>query len=93
MNWYRKARALSEEDEKELIEELDKPKWIPVESSFISGAAYFEPLSLLEVKFKNGKEYIFDGVPKKVFEDFISAKSKGEFFNRVIKKNYGSKNK
>jgi len=83
MNWYKKAE-LSDDD----FKEITTPKWISVESSFISDIAYYEPLKILEVRFKNGQIYGFGDVPKKVFEDFMEAKSKGEFFNKVVKKNY-----
>lgn len=65
-----------------------KNKWIPVESSFISHASYYAPLKMLEIKLKDGNTYSFTGVPKKTFTQFMKAKSKGDFFNRVIKPRY-----
>ena len=83
MNWYKKAKSDLTEEERE---DFARSKWTPVESSFITDIAYYEPLGMLEVKLKNGQEYSYPGIPKKVFKDLMRAKSKGEFFNRVIKK-------
>ena len=65
-----------------------KDKWIPVDSSFISHVAYYAPLKTFEVKLKDGNIYNFSGVSRGVFAQFMKAKSKGEFFNRVIKPRY-----
>lgn len=105
MNWYKKALKEYEKvkegeyyltdwpSRKIDLEPYDYPsKWMPVESSFISHVAYFEPLGIFEIKTKDGQEYSFKGVPEKVFKQFMNAKSKGEFFNKVIKKKYGAKN-
>ena len=81
MNWYK--RALKEDKG---FPEGDK--WIPVESSFISHVAYYEPLKMFEIKLMNGQTYSFSGVPKNTFNRFMKAKSKGEFFNKVIRPNY-----
>lgn len=106
MNWYKKAIKeyektkdgewyLADWKPKEEIDkdkhQLPPDKWIPVESSFISYVAYYEPLKMLEIKTKDGHEYGFSGVPKQVFNRFMKAKSKGEFFNKVIKLRYGTK--
>jgi len=94
MSWYEKVKqSLSDKEiDDKTLKEWDAGKWIPVQSSFISDVAYYEASSILEVKLKNGQEYKFLGVPKKVFKNFLKSKSKGEFFNRVIKKNYGRSN-
>ena len=103
MNWYRKAAKEYEKlkdgeyyfpDSKIPKEEIDmsgfntESKWIPVESSFIEAVAYYRPLKMFEVKLKNGSEYSYSGVPEIVYKNFMRAKSKGEFFNRAIKKRY-----
>lgn len=84
MNWYKKARK--EDKIGELIEELDREdKWTSVESSFITHVAYYEPLGMLELKMKNNITYPFVDVPKEVYDGFMSAPSKGKYFNDVIK--------
>lgn len=45
----------------------------------------------LTVNFKNGTSYVFDGVPKSVFDGFGSAKSAGKYFNQTIKGTYEHK--
>ena len=88
MSWYVRAKASKTNQE---IDDLPVGKWIPVQSSFITDAAYYEPLGMFEVRLKSGQEYSYKDVPKKVFKNFMSASSKGEFFNRVIKKRYKMK--
>jgi hypothetical protein len=84
MNWYKKAS----------MENIDvsnfntDSKWIPVDSSFIASVAYYKPLKKFEIRFKNGQEYSYNGVPSIVYKNFMKAKSKGEYFNRVIRKRY-----
>jgi KTSC domain-containing protein len=57
-------------------------------SSDIAEATY-EPVSqLLTVTFARGKSYRYAGVPLGVWTAFHAATSKGEFFNRNIKKQY-----
>lgn len=103
MNWYKNAlKELKDpkdflvdwpkENRKDIKDYIPPERWIPVESSFITHISYHEGLKILEIKTKDGKVYGFNNVPLKVFKKFMKAKSKGEFFNRVIKQNYSSKN-
>jgi hypothetical protein len=51
--------------------------------------AHYEPVSqVLTVTFQRGKTYGYAGVPAGLWQAFYAAESKGEFFNRVIKKSY-----
>jgi len=88
MRLYRIAKREMDQD---VFEEITRDKWISVESSFINAIAYYEPLGMLEVRLKDGDEYSFAGVPKRVFNGFLKADSKGQYFNRVIKKYTGKK--
>lgn len=83
MNWYK--RAISEKDK-----DFADSKWMLVDSTWISYIAYYEPLGMFEVKLSNGQEYSFKDVPAKTFQSFMDSKSKGRFFNEVIKKKYKS---
>jgi len=83
MNWYKKAQALDDDLD------IAQDKWIPVNSSWMTHVAYYEPMGYLEFKLRNGKEYTFVGVPKKIYSDFMKSRSKGEFFNRIIRDRYG----
>jgi hypothetical protein len=38
----------------------------------------------LKVTFTNGREYLYEGVPAKVYEDFLMADSKGTFLHENI---------
>jgi len=42
----------------------------------------------LKVTFVNGREYLYEGVPAKVYEDFLMAESKGKFFHENINGRY-----
>lgn len=44
MSWYKKS--ITQQD----IEEFTRPKWIPVDSSFVAFVAYYKPLQIFEVK-------------------------------------------
>lgn len=67
-------------------------KWVPINSSFIDSAAYFEPLEILEIQLKNGQQYSYRDVPKIIYDDFMKSKSKGQYFNHNIKNKYRKTN-
>lgn len=73
---------------KDLDAYLKRDPWEQVDSSFILAIAYFYGAGVLEIKMKNGKKYTFMGVPRKVYEEFKAAPSKGRFFNEIIRKRY-----
>lgn len=56
-----------------------------VKSSNISATGYDEATQTLAIRFTNGGEYHYSGVPKKVAEEFNSAKSLGGFFAAKIR--------
>lgn len=97
-NWYASYKVsksiFTKEpiDGVEGIEDLDaylaRDPWEQVDSSFILEIAYFYGAGVLEIKMKNGQKYTFMGVPRKVYEAFKAAPSKGKFFNEIIKKRY-----
>ena len=57
-----------------------------VVSSNINSVSYSE--KGLTVVFKSGKEYLYPGVPKLLYEQMLDADSVGKFFNAEIKPNY-----
>lgn len=59
-------------------------------SSNISHIGYFSSDRLV-VKFKNGRVYLYSGVPANVYSDFMGADSKGNFLNTRIKEIYAVK--
>lgn len=62
------------------------PTFTAVDSSAISDVAYFD--GDVWVKYKSGCTYKYKFVPVEVYEQFMSAESKGKFLNAVIKPNY-----
>lgn len=63
--------------------------WQWVNSTAIDKIAYDESDRELLVGFKNGTEYYFTCFPKALYEEFFDSFSKGEFFNKRIKNDYG----
>lgn len=60
-----------------------------VQSSSISEIGYRR--RTLHVKFNSGRIYEFKKVPRAVYDDFLKAESKGDFFNHEIRKNFPEK--
>lgn len=42
----------------------------------------------LKVTFTNGREYLYEGVPANVYEDFLMSESKGKFLHENIANRY-----
>ena len=57
-----------------------------VQSSMISEINYGE--KRLTVVFNNGSEYVYEGVPVNIYEDFSKAESKGKYFHENINYRY-----
>ena len=57
-------------------------------SSVIGHIAYRESRSELIVTFASGKTYAYGLVPKRVYDDFLRSRSKGNFFNTHIRDHY-----
>lgn len=60
----------------------------PVDSTSIASIGYDSTERKLEVEFKQGAVYLYLDVPPDVFDAFVSADSKGVFFNATIKNSY-----
>jgi hypothetical protein len=61
----------------------NKMSWNKVKSSNIEAMAYVE--GVVKVRFKNGTEYHYQGVPEEVFLSVVNAESVGKAFNQEIK--------
>lgn len=59
-----------------------------VESSTLRSVAHDSETNTLEVKFKTGKTYQYDGVPSGLYNDLMSAPSAGKFLANHIKGTY-----
>ena len=66
------------------------PEMIAVASSNIHRVGYVETEHALYVQFKTSldKTYIYEDVPRPVFEALLAAPSKGTFVNQQIKGTY-----
>ncbi|MEC4611760.1 KTSC domain-containing protein [Tsukamurella tyrosinosolvens] len=65
------------------------PNMVPVESSNIRAIGYDEDGLELWIEFNDYSTYVYGGVPSIVHDELIAAPSKGSYFNRVVKGNYG----
>jgi len=102
MNWYKIAileRSQEERDKinddfiKELTDEYRKV-WTPVDSSFVHEVSYNENSKILKVKIRSQgtiRTYKFINVPKNIYDNFMAAPSKGNFFNNIIKRKFDNK--
>lgn len=59
-----------------------------VQSSNIKGVGYDEAKKVLEIEFKNGKVYQFEGVPSDMKDKFVKADSRGGFFSTHIRNKF-----
>lgn len=58
---------------------------IPVSSSSIESIGYGTKKKALIVKFLNGGVYVYEDVTQKIFNDFLSVSSKGQYHSQFIK--------
>jgi hypothetical protein len=66
----------------------ERPAMPAVESSVIRFFRYDPRERALHITFTSGKAYTYLDVPPKVYDDFLKADSKGEFFNEEIRDQY-----
>lgn len=59
-----------------------------VESAAISAIRYDQDRAKLFVRFHDGDEYVYVGVPDEVHRSFVDADSKGRFFAYEIRDQY-----
>jgi hypothetical protein len=63
-------------------------KRIRVRSSAIATVAYSRSKELLEIEFSNGNRYRYRGVPATVYEELMTAPSRGHYFLERIRDSY-----
>jgi len=61
----------------------------PVTSSSIASVGYDASKLILEIEFRNGRVYQYFNVHEFLYQEFMSAESKGRFFNSNIKNSHG----
>ena len=64
------------------------PEMTYVDSSNVEAIGYDNDAQELHVQFVHGTEYIYHGVSQEIFDQFMTAPSKGSFLNREIKNVY-----
>ena len=57
-------------------------------SSVIAATRYNARTRTLQVEFRTGRVYRYFNVPRKVYEELISAPSEGEYFNTRIRNSH-----
>lgn len=62
-----------------------------VQSSNIEKIGYNEEFENLYIKYKSGRVYAFEKVPKELYEGLDKAESKGSFMNSNIKNKFNYK--
>lgn len=60
-------------------------KWTPVESSAFWAAAYAEGKAWLYLLFRSGEVYRYFDVPRRHYQEFLAADSKGRYFGNNIR--------
>ncbi len=70
------------------IRDDKKMNRILVSSSNIASIGYDDKTQILEVEFIKGSQYQYFDVPQVVYNEFISADSKGKYLAAHIKGNY-----
>lgn len=61
-------------------------EYVSVSSSNVAAVGYDASTNTLGVRFLNGSEYHYIGVPQEVFEELKSAPSVGRYFDQHVKK-------
>jgi hypothetical protein len=61
------------------------PEMIYVSSSNIEAIGYDDAAQELHVQFLSGGYYVYNGVPRPIFDELMGAPSKGSFLNREVK--------
>ena len=58
---------------------------IALPSATLTSAAYDAPHSILLLEFRTGATYQYFQVPPAIYQELLSAPSKGQYFNRRIR--------
>jgi len=68
-----------------------KLKRIPIQSTNLAFVEHNPHAKTLLVGFKNGREYLYNGVEEAVVDKLLEAPSKGSFFYKNIKEEFKCK--
>ena len=64
---------------------------IAVDSSVLASVLYLPEQRLLEVEFRSGHCHLYSDVPQLLYEELVSAESKGACFNTRIRNSFPSR--
>ena len=62
--------------------------FLTVDSSAIQSMRYYKEQRQLLVKFNNENNYLYEGVPVRLFQKMRNCYSIGKFYNKYIKNNF-----
>lgn len=63
----------------------------PVESTWITDLIYNRPNKVLTMRISNGRSFSVTNISRTMFEKWVKANSKGQFFHQHIKDTYNIK--
>lgn len=66
----------------------DPLNWQQLASSNIDAMRYDPETQVLQIRFKSGQTYDYNGVPQAIADGLAAAASPGSFFAQNIKSNY-----
>jgi hypothetical protein len=61
---------------------------VDLQSNTLKAATYQDRSASLELEFRSGAIYRYRGVPEPVFQELLSAESKGRYFNQRIRNRF-----
>ena len=61
---------------------------VDLQSTSLNAATYQDQRGFLELEFRSGAIYRYIGVPEQVYQELLSAESKGRYFNQHIRNRF-----
>ena len=61
---------------------------VDLQSTSLNAATYQDQSASLELEFRSGAIYRYRGVPEQVYQELLSAESKGRYFNQHIRNRF-----
>jgi hypothetical protein len=61
---------------------------VDLQSTSLNAATYQHQSAFLELEFRSGVSYRYLGVPEPVYQELLSAESKGRYFNQHIRNRF-----
>jgi hypothetical protein len=61
---------------------------VELQSTSLNAATYQGEYAFLELEFRNGAIYRYLGVPEQIYQELLSAESKGQYFHQHIRNRF-----